>query len=361
MPTASGHCQPIYIQGIRPAKLIDITGCLVEILSLFCPAGIITTSSPTPGSLSFIMKRKIRVSLFAQGNYLEIKTNPWNAAMIDYQRIAKAITYIGDHAAEQPRLQQIAKAVHLSPFHFHRLFREWAGVTPHDFLQYISIEHAKRLLAENRTVEEASFRTGLSSSSRLHDMFVKIEGMTPGEYKNGGTRLHILYHFADTPFGKIIVASTERGICNLLFVQDEQQGMQELRKIWPRARMEKGRNNYIDQVVQTFSFKDDQPEKIKLHIRGSDFQIKVWEALLKIPSGQLASYSDVARRIDNPRASRAVGSALARNPVAWLIPCHRVIKQVGAIGEYRWGSTRKKIMIGWESAQASGKHQPERE
>lgn len=273
--------------------------------------------------------------------------------MIDYQRVAKAITYIKEHSAEQPGLDEIAEAVHLSPYHFHRMFKEWAGVTPKDFLQYISLNRAKKLLDENRSIEETAFETGLSSSSRVHDLFVNIEGMTPGEYKNGGKGLEIRYHFAESPFGKVLIASTGKGICNLLFVDSEKQGVEELKKSWPKATLTEGADEHITNLEEAFHDDWDDPENIRLHIRGTDFQIKVWEALLKIPAGKLATYSDIARRIDKPKASRAVGTAVGNNPVAYFIPCHRVIKKAGGIGDYRWGSSRKTAIIGWEGAKAS--------
>lgn len=273
--------------------------------------------------------------------------------MDHYQRVAKAITYINEHATEQPKLNDIANAIHLSPYHFHRLFKEWAGITPKAFLQYSSLSHAKRLLKENETIEEATFQTGLSSSSRLHDLFVNIEGMTPGEFKNGGEALRIRYQFFESPFGEVLAASTGKGICNLFFTDDEEQALRELRQHWSQADISEGEDEHLRNLRHIFSKNADDLDEIKLHIQGTDFQIKVWEALLRIPAGKLVTYSDVARSINNAKASRAVGSALARNPVAYLIPCHRVIKKVGGIGEYRWGDTRKTVIIGWEAALAS--------
>jgi AraC family transcriptional regulator of adaptative response/methylated-DNA-[protein]-cysteine methyltransferase len=276
--------------------------------------------------------------------------------MIDYQRVAKAISYIREHATEQPKLDEVAKAVHLSPYHFHRMFKEWAGVTPKTFLQYISLKQAKKLLDQDKTIEEATFKTGLSSSSRLHDLFVNIEGMTPGEFKNGGRALDICYHFSESPFGHILIASTGKGICSLSFVEDEDVGLQELKDSWPNADIIESQDKHIKNLENRLSNDWQDLDEIKLHIRGTEFQLKVWEALLKIPTGQLVSYSDVAEDIGNHNASRAVGTALANNPVAYLIPCHRVIKKVGKIGEYRWGSTRKTAIIGWEAAQISGEN-----
>lgn len=273
--------------------------------------------------------------------------------MTDYQRVAEAITYIKQHSTEQPQLEDIARAVHLSPYHFHRMFKKWAGVTPKEFLQYISLNRAKKLLKKNQTIEEATFRTGLSSSSRLHDLFVNIEGMTPGEFKNQGQSLDIRYHFSKSPFGDILIASTGKGISNLSFVKERDESIRKLKERWPKARITEGEDKHIRNLDNIFGSDWQGPDEIKLHIRGTHFQLKVWEALLKIPVGQLVTYSDVAQAIDNPDASRAVGTALANNPIAYLIPCHRVIRKVGGIGEYRWGSTRKTVIIGWEAAQAS--------
>jgi AraC family transcriptional regulator of adaptative response/methylated-DNA-[protein]-cysteine methyltransferase len=270
--------------------------------------------------------------------------------MNDYQRIQHAIEYISTHYNEQPDLDEIAKQVFLSPFHFQRLFKEWAGVSPKKFLQYTSIQHARQLLQQNKSLSEVSFETGLSGTSRLHDLFVSIEGMTPGEYKNGGEKLQINYSFAESPFGNIIVASTAKGICHLAFADDEQVAFKELQDQFPNAAFKQ----VVDTIQQNalFIFTQDWKniDAIKLHLKGTAFQLKVWEALLKIPMGGLSTYAGVADTIGNAKASRAVGSAVGDNPVAFLIPCHRVIKSTGVFGQYHWGSTRKTAMIGWEAA-----------
>jgi len=270
--------------------------------------------------------------------------------MTDYQRIEKAIGYITAHFKEQPDLDEVARQVHLSPFHFQRMFKEWAGVSPKKFLQYISLEHAKGLLQQNLPLSEVSFDTGLSGTSRLHDLFINIEGMTPGEYKNGGEQLRINYSFAESPFGNIIVASTAKGICHLAFADEEVIAFQNLEQQFPKAAF----RQMVDSLQQNALFIFTQDWKklsaIKLHLKGTAFQLKVWEALLKVPLGGLATYSSLAASVGNATASRAVGSAVGDNPVAFLIPCHRVIRSTGIIGQYHWGSNRKTAIIGWESA-----------
>ena len=272
--------------------------------------------------------------------------------MTDYERIKKAIEFIQSNFQEQPDLNAVAKEVYLSPFHFQRLFKDWAGVSPKKFLQYISLQHAKKLL-HRHTISDAAYETGLSGSGRLHDLFISIEGMTPGEYKNGGEQLQINYSFAETPFGNIIVASTAKGICHLAFADDEKDALQKLKLQFPKAQF----RQVVDTIQQNalFIFTQDWKDlsKIKLHLKGTPFQIKVWEALLKIPMGDVSTYSGIANTINNPNASRAVGTAIGDNPVAFLIPCHRVIRSTGDFGQYHWGSIRKTAMIGWEAAKTN--------
>ena len=273
---------------------------------------------------------------------------------INYNRIAEAIDYIKANFKEQPNLDEVAEKVHLSPFHFQRLFSEWAGTSPKKFLQYTSLEHAKKLLKENQaTISETAFETGLSGTSRLHDLFVNIEGMTPAEYKNGGKNLFINYSFAESPFGNIIVASTEKGVCFMAFAENEAIGFDDLKHKFPNAAF----SRKLDLVQQNalFIFQNDWSKlsEIKLHLKGTDFQLKVWEALLKIPMGQLSTYGSVAQQIQKPNASRAVGTAIGSNPVAFLIPCHRVIQSSGTFGGYMWGNTRKTAIIGWEGSQVN--------
>lgn len=271
---------------------------------------------------------------------------------INYQRIAEAIAYYTEHFKEQPSLDTVAAHVHLSPHHFQRMFHEWAGVTPKQFLQYISLEHAKGLLhAPGATLFDTAFETGLSGTGRLHDLFIKIEGMTPGEYKNGGDSLVIRYSFAESPFGALIVASTDKGICHLAFA-DKGAGpaLEELRRQFPNARYEQFTDAHQQQALFIFSQDWRQLRDIKLHLKGTPFQLKVWETLLSIPLGGLTTYGDIAREIGDANAARAVGSAVGDNPVAFLIPCHRVIRSSGAFGQYHWGIARKTAMIGWEAS-----------
>lgn len=268
-----------------------------------------------------------------------------------YDRIAQAIDYIQHNFQQQPQLDDVAAHIHLSPAHFQRLFTEWVGTSPKKFLQYTSIEYAKQILKQQGSVLDATFESGLSSTSRLHDLFVQIEGMTPAEYKNGGQNLTIHYQFAETLFGEVLIASTHKGICALTFVNNRVDALQQLKSQFPQAIF----NLHIDSLQQRalafFQKEPHQLAEIKLHLKGTDFQLKVWQSLLKIPMGQLATYGELAQAIEQPKAARAVGSAIGRNPVAFLIPCHRVIQSTGALGGYEWGSVRKTAMIAWEGVQ----------
>lgn len=270
---------------------------------------------------------------------------------INYNRVAEAIDYIKENFREQPSLNQVAEKVNLSPFHFQRLFTEWAGTSPKKFLQYISIQHAKSLLKERQaSLFDTAFETGLSGTSRLHDLFVNIEGMTPAEYKNGGKSLTINYNFAETPFGDVIVASTEKGVCYMAFHNDELKAYLQLKDCFPNATFVELETGIQRNGLDVFSNDWTKLNPIKLHLKGTDFQLKVWEALLKIPMGRLSTYGSIANEIKKPSASRAVGTAIGSNPVAFLIPCHRVIQSTGIFGGYRWGNTRKTAIIGWEAA-----------
>lgn len=270
--------------------------------------------------------------------------------MTDYERIEKAIIYLRDHFKEQPDLDEIAKQIHLSPFHFQRLFKEWAGVSPKKFLQYVSVEYAKDLLKQKHSLSDVSYETGLSGTSRLHDLFVGIEGMTPGEYKNGGEQMVINYSLAETLFGDVIIASTHKGVCHLAFVSDEKEGLLHLSKQFYSARLQQKTDLFQQEALKIFKTDWSDLSMIKLHLKASPFQLKVWQSLLRIPFGGLTTYSGLASEINNPLASRAVGTAIGTNPVAFLIPCHRVIKSSGIVGEYHWGSARKTAILAWEAA-----------
>jgi AraC family transcriptional regulator of adaptative response/methylated-DNA-[protein]-cysteine methyltransferase len=278
---------------------------------------------------------------------------------INFDRIAEAIDYIRDNFQSQPNLESVAERIHLSPYHFQRLFTDWAGVSPKKFLQFISVEHAKEVLRDQRsTVFDAAYETGLSGTGRLHDLFVSIEGMTPGEFRNGGAELEINYSFAESPFGALLVASTAKGICYMAFVDQtsptgEPAAFADLRSRFPNARFHQMTDLIQQNALYIFTKDWNRLGEIKLHLKGTDFQLKVWETLLKIPMGGLSTYKDIAGRMGNDKASRAVGSAVGDNPVAFLIPCHRVIQSTGIIGQYHWGATRKTAMIGWEAAKTA--------
>ena len=268
---------------------------------------------------------------------------------IQFERITKAIEYIQNNFKDQPNLDEVAEHLHLSPAHFQRLFTEWAGTSPKKFLQYISLSHAKNILKQDLSLFDATFETGLSSTSRLHELFVQIEGMTPAEYKNGGENLKINYQCTDTQFGKVLIASTTKGICKMSFVDHKADVLSELIAQFPKANYLEQSDDLQENALAIFSVENQDLTKIKLHLKGTDFQLKVWECLLKIPMGQLSSYGEIAKYIDATKASRAVGTAIGSNPVAFLIPCHRVIQSSGILGEYHWGKNRKTAMIGWEA------------
>jgi len=274
--------------------------------------------------------------------------------MTDYERIEKAIYYLKENFQQQPELEDVAKSVYLSPYHFQRVFKEWAGVSPKKFLQYISVEHAKNLLKQNLSVSDATYETGLSSPGRLHDLFITIEGMTPGEYKNGGENLHINYSYAETPFGDVIIASTQKGICHIAFIQDETDELNTLQQSFPNATISQKTDLLQQNALKVFTDDWSNLSQIKLHLKATPFQLKVWQALLRIPFGGASTYANLAKNIQLPNGSRAIGTACGSNPVAYLIPCHRVIKSTGLIGEYHWGSARKTAILGWEAAHVFG-------
>ncbi len=271
---------------------------------------------------------------------------------LNYDRIAKAIEFIQQHHVRQPSLEDIAQHVGVSQFHFQRMFNDWAGVTPKNFLQFINVSYAKRLLRESQaTLFDTAESIGLSSTSRLHDLFIRIEGMTPREYKQGASQLALNYSFHESRFGKLIIVSTQKGICLIHFIDNAEQGLQLLKSHYPNAVLVADEiENHIN-ATEIINGNWTRPKEIKLHVRGTDFQLKVWEALLKIPYGKLSTYGSIAEEINKPSAARAVGTAIGSNPVAYLIPCHRVIQASGKSGGYMWGPTRKTALLGWEACE----------
>jgi len=272
--------------------------------------------------------------------------------MSDYERIAEAIKFITQHAEQQPQLDEIAQHLHLSPFHFQRLFSRWVGVSPKRFLQILTIDHAKQLLTESRPLLDISHTLGLSSGSRLYDHFIQLEAVTPGEFRQKGSSIHIHYGTYQTPFGDVFVAETPRGICQLTFLEydnlDEQ--LERLTKKWPLATLEERQNNISPLVNSFFDQRKTLNKPLSLHVAGTNFQVSVWRALLQIPSGSVASYGEIAKAIGKENAVRAVGTAIGANPISLIIPCHRVIQQSGKIGGYRWGEIRKHAIHAWEMA-----------
>jgi AraC family transcriptional regulator of adaptative response/methylated-DNA-[protein]-cysteine methyltransferase len=272
----------------------------------------------------------------------------------DYSRIEQAIHYLDERFPEQPDLTEVAKSVNLSPFHFQRLFRRWAGLSPKRFLQFLMLDYAKHALEESGNVLDAAYAAGLSSPSRLHDLFVSVEAVTPGEFKKRGAGLRIAYGFHPSPFGECLLAVTDRGICAMYFVTSMRKAvLDEVRHRWPGAGFvedPKATGQYLDRIFPC----NGRPGKLPIDLRGTNFQIKVWQALLEIPPGAVVPYGELAARVGNPRASRAVGSAVGQNPIAFIIPCHRVIRKVGAVGNYHGGVSRKRAILAWEAARTHG-------
>ncbi len=264
--------------------------------------------------------------------------------------IARAIDYIGDTVDDQPGLDEIAGAVGLSPAHFQRLFSQWVGVSPKRYQQYLTLDHAKRLLAERFTTLDAALGSGLSGGGRLHDLFLRWEAMSPGDYARGGEGLEIAWHWVESPFGPALVMATERGICGLAFAAETgpDAAMDDMRARWPNASYRQDPDAIAPLAEAAFGSGPGP----RLHLIGAPFQIKVWEALLHIPSGHVTTYSEIAQAIGNPRAVRAVGTAVGRNPVGFLIPCHRALRKSGGLGGYHWGLGVKRAMLAWESARA---------
>ncbi len=267
---------------------------------------------------------------------------------LDYQRIAKAIHFLRKTAQQQPSLDQVAAHVGLSPHHFQRLFKRFSGVSPKRFLQHLTSNHAKQLLRQSASVLETSFAVGLSSPGRLHDLLINTEAVTPGEYKSAGKGLTISYGRHPSPFGDCLIATTARGICRLSFLNDDfTAGLRDLQQAWPNAELQRAEKLTAPLAAQIFS-RTMQVKPLPLLLRGSNFQLKVWQALLQIPPGAITTYGYLAEKLNHPGASRAVGSAIGQNPIGYLIPCHRVLRGDGNPGGYRWGIDRKLTILGCE-------------
>lgn len=268
----------------------------------------------------------------------------------DYQRIARAIQYLKESALDQPSLDEVADQIGLSPFHFQRLFRRFAGVSPKRFLQHLTSEHAKKLLLQSESILETSFAVGLSSPGRLHDLLINVDAVTPGEYKSGGAGLRIDYGIHATPFGDCLLGLTERGICRLEFIDQEttDQVLVRLSEAWPQAQLKEDPAATGKLISRIFSPQQQSAPPLPLLLRGTNFQLKVWQALLQIPEGALTSYGYLAKKLGQPTAGRAIGTAVGKNPIGYLIPCHRVLRGDGGIGGYRWGIERKMAILGKE-------------
>ena len=272
----------------------------------------------------------------------------------DYQRIASAIQYIEKNASAQPSLTEIAASIHLSEYHFQRLFQRWVGISPKRFLQHITKEYAKQLLRESESVLDAAYQSGLSSPGRLHDLLVTWEAVTPGEYKNRGAGMQITYGIHPSPFGECLIAISERGVCQLSFVDPggHAKTITELEAKWPLVELIESAAATDEMNTRLWEHFQGNvtTEPIPISLRGTNFQLKIWEALLRIQPGAIVTYQDIAVQIGLPRAARAVGNAVGNNPIPVIIPCHRVIRKSGEFGNYRYGATRKKALFGWEQA-----------
>lgn len=294
---------------------------------------------------------------------MNTKSNTAKRLSEDYERIENAIRFIRENHINQPELAAIAAQVSMSEFHFQRLFTRWVGVSPKKFLQYLTIQHAKAAIRKSRSLFEAALDSGLSGSSRLHDLFVNFEAMTPGEYKARGKDIEIAYGFYDSPFGEYLLAITHNGICGLSFVSGKNRlsSVNEIKDRWPQSVVYENREatkSYSESIREQFTreqftreqFTQRGGNKPRCFVKGTPFQIKVWQALLKIPYGTLVSYKDIAIMIGMPNSVRAAANAIAHNSIAFLIPCHRVINSSGAVSGYRWGGERKSALIGWEAS-----------
>lgn len=287
---------------------------------------------------------------------------------LDYRRVEKAIGFLRERFRDQPTLGEVADHLGMSPYHVQRLFKRWAGVSPKRFLQFVTLEHAKSLLRDSETVLDASYGSGLSSASRLHDLFVTVEGVTPGEYRSGGEEVVVRWGVHPTPFGRALFAATDRGLASLTFLNPgchDDDALAASRETWPNAELLHAPDATSPVASRLFGEAkegvslasspaivrgSERGPLLRLHVHGTNFQLRVWEALLRIPEGTAVTYADVARAIGDPKAARAVGQAVRHNPIAVIIPCHRVLRSGGEFGQYRWGSDRKRAILGWESA-----------
>jgi AraC family transcriptional regulator, regulatory protein of adaptative response / methylated-DNA-[protein]-cysteine methyltransferase len=282
------------------------------------------------------------------------KPGPQNAALRDYDSVRRAIAFISEHWRAQPTIESMAEASGVTPDELHHLFRRWAGLTPKAFMQALTLDHAKGLLRDSASVLDAALDSGLSGPGRLHDLFVTHEAMSPGEWKNGGAGMTLAYGFHSSPFGTAIVIASGRGLAGLAFADpgEEQSSLADMQRRWPRATYVEDRAGTADlaqRIFDTRMWRADQPLRVVLI--GTDFEVRVWETLLKIPMGRAVSYSDIATCISRPKASRAVGAAIGKNPVSFVVPCHRALGKSGALTGYHWGITRKQAMLGWEAGQ----------
>jgi AraC family transcriptional regulator of adaptative response/methylated-DNA-[protein]-cysteine methyltransferase len=272
---------------------------------------------------------------------------------INYRRIEQAILYLENNFQRQPELDEVAEKVHLSPFHFQRIFTEWAGISPKRFLQFLTVDFLKEKLEQSKNLVEVAEEAGLSSQSRVYDLFTTLEAVTPQEYKQHGTGIRIEYGIHETPFGSSLIGVTERGICWLSFLpadEDPRREIELMKEHWYNSMFHQDQELTLAFMERIFNQTKAKGEKLHAFVKGTNFQLKVWQALLKIPMGEVTTYQSIAEAIRSPKAMQAVGSAVGSNHIAYLIPCHRVIRKDGVLGEYRWNAVRKKSIIGWEMA-----------
>jgi len=281
------------------------------------------------------------------------------ASLRDYDLVRRAIAYLSTHWEAQPGLEELAQHLDLSPAHAQRLFKRWCGLSPKEFVQAVTVDHARSLLKGSASVLDAAHEVGLSGASRLHDLFVDHEAMTPGDYKRRGEGLEIAYGCHETPFGEALLLATERGVAGLAFVDEDKgqtrsEALADMTGRWPRARFVEAPERTAPLAAQIFdpdAWSAERP--VRLVLIGTDFEVRVWEALLRIPMGRAVTYADIARHLGQPTAARAVGTAVGRNPISFVVPCHRVLRGDGQLGGYHWGLTRKRALIGWETGRVA--------